>query len=192
MLYPEPALVAKLYHVLVAIDADLEQQTRAAGCRRCAGPLHRARYARKPRGGPPLPDSLSVRLGLCCGHCRRRTLPPSILFLGRKVYWGAVLVMIAAARQRDPGSASASILRKQFGVSWQTVKRWMHWFSEIFPATGGWQRLRGQFGPGLRDDDLPAGLLEVVVPDMSAEAIAKRLGSLRVFGRLWAVATSVI
>lgn len=33
MLYPEPAHVAKLYHVLVAIDADLEQQTRAAGCR---------------------------------------------------------------------------------------------------------------------------------------------------------------
>lgn len=192
MLYPEPALVAKLYHVLAYIDLDLEQRTRAARCPHCGGPLHDAHYDRKPRGGPPLPDCMSVRLGLCCGHCRRRTLPPSILFLGRKVYWGAVIVMIAAARQRRPTGASASKLHKQFGVSWQTVKRWMRWFSEIFPASGGWQCLRGRFAPDLRDDDLPASLLEIVVPDLSPEALSQRLKSLRAIGQLWAIATSAI
>jgi len=192
MVYPEPAHVAKLYYVLAEVDLDLQRQARAARCPYCDGPLHDARYERKPRGGPQLPGFLCIRLGLCCGRCRRRTLPPSILFLGRKVYWGAVIVMIAAARQRRAGSASASKLRKQFGVSWKTVKRWVHWFSEIFPASGGWQALRGRFGPHLRDDDLPAGLLELVVPDMSAEAVGSRLQSLRVIGQLWAIATAAI
>ena len=192
MIYPEPARAAKLYYVLAEIDADLERQTRAAGCPHCQGPLHSARYERKPRGGPPLPSLLSVRFGLCCGHCRRRVLPASILFVGRKVYWGAVIVMIAAARQRHPGSASASKLREQFGVSWQTVKRWMRWFSEILPASGGWQRLRGRLRADLRDDDLPAGLVDVVVPEMSVEAVGERLGSLRAIGRLWAIAIAGI
>ena len=192
MLYRSMAHVAKLYCVLAAIDADLERQTRAAGCPRCGGPLHAAHYERKPRGGPDLPDAMSVRLGLCCGHCRCRTLPPSALFLGRKVHWGAVIVLVAAARQRQAGSASASKLRKAFGVSWQTVKRWMDWFLTVLPASGGWQRLRGRIGPGVRDDDLPAGLLELAVPDTSAEAVGQRLDSLRATGRLWAIATAGI
>ncbi len=58
MIYPEPARAAKLYYVLAEIDADLERQTRAAGCPHCQGPLHSARYERKPRGGPPSTDRL--------------------------------------------------------------------------------------------------------------------------------------
>ena len=97
---------AALFFVLARIDWSLAAEVRAGGCPHCGGPLHAAHYLRKPRGGPPLPDSLSTRRSLCCGHCRRRSTPPSGLFLGRKVYWGAVVVVVAALRQRRTGSAT--------------------------------------------------------------------------------------
>ncbi len=153
---------AALYFVLARIDRSLAAEVRAGGCPRCGGPLHVAHYARKPRGGPPLPESLSVRHSLCCGHCRRRSTPPSVLFLGRKVYWGAVVVVVAALRQRRPGSASAAVLRRALDVSWKTVLRWMDWWAEAFPTSRTWRAFRGRLPPTVRDDDLPAALFDVV------------------------------
>ena len=153
---------AALFFVLARIDRSLAEEVRAAGCGFCGGPLHAAYYTRKPRGGPPLPDSVSTRRSLCCGHCRRRSTPPSVLFLGRKVYWGAVVVVVAALRQRRPGSASASLLRRTLGVSWKTVRRWMRWWAEAFPTSRTWRAFRGRLPATLRDDDLPAALFDVV------------------------------
>ncbi|MCP4873127.1 MAG: hypothetical protein GY898_30915 [Proteobacteria bacterium] len=85
-----------------------------------------------------------------------------MLFLGRKVYWGAVIVLVAALRQRRPGSASASLLRRTLGVSWKTVRRWMDWWAEVFPASRTWRAFRGRLPATVRDDDLPAALFDVV------------------------------
>lgn len=161
---------AALFFVLARIDRSLAAEVRAAGCRHCGGPLHRAAYLRKPRGGPPLPESLSVRHSLCCGRCRRRTTPPSVLFLGRKVYWSAVVVVVGALRQRRPGSASAARLREALGVSWKTVRRWMAWWAEAFPSSPPWRALRGYLPGTVRDDDLPAALFDAV---RSAPALAR-------------------
>jgi hypothetical protein len=40
-------------------------------------------------------------LSLCCSRdgCRRRMTPPSVRFLGRRVYLGAVLVLVSAMQQ---------------------------------------------------------------------------------------------
>ncbi len=153
---------ASLFLLLGRLDVDIAHEVRTAGCTYCGGPLHWARYPRKPRGGPPLPEELSVRHGLCCGHCRRRTLPPSVLFLGRKVYLGAVVTLVAVLRHRRPGSASGSTLRDRLGVSWQTVVRWMAWWAETFPRSRAWRAFRGLVSPSIRDDDLPAGLCDVL------------------------------
>jgi hypothetical protein len=153
---------ASLFGLLHRIDLDLAQAVRAADCGRCGGPLHWARWLRKPRGGPPLPEQLSIRHGLCCGHCRRRTLPPSVLFLGRKVYWGLVVVLVGALRQRRPASASARKLRDLLGVSWKTVCCWMHWWAEAFPSSPAWRAFRGHVDASVHDDDLPAGLLDTL------------------------------
>ena len=59
------------------------------------GPLHRSDYPRKPRGGPALPAEQERRFSLCCAVCRRRTTPPSVRFLGPKVYYGAVVILAA-------------------------------------------------------------------------------------------------
>ena len=157
---------ASLFMYLGRIDRDLAVEVQAAGCLRCGGPLHRAEYRRKPRGGPALPDDLAVRRGLCCGHCRRRVLPPSVLFLGRKVYWGVVVLLVGAVRQRRPTSASARKLFELLGVSWKTVRGWVDWWAEVFPRTPGWRAFRGHLGAQVRDDDLPAGLVDAL-PSLS-------------------------
>jgi len=116
-MYLDPVQRVTFFRVLHQIDVDLAAQCRERRCARCGGPLHRSEYQRKPRGGPPgLPDEVSRRLSLCCGRegCRARTLPPSCMFLGRKVYWGAVVLVAVALRQRRPGSASAAKLRSLF------------------------------------------------------------------------------
>ncbi|MBU1670363.1 MAG: hypothetical protein KJ993_04620 [Actinobacteria bacterium] len=148
------------------MDKDLADRVRRRGCPRCGGPLHDAHYPRKPRGGPPgLPEQFSIRMSLCCGRegCRCRTLPPSCLFLSRKVYWGAIVLVVVALRQRRPGSVSAAKLKSLFDVSWQTVKRWMAYFSEVFPRSERWLRCRGSVPSAVGNHDLPAGLIEQFV-----------------------------
>src|SRR3989304_4273818 len=74
----------------------------AAGWRRCGGRLHRAHYPRKPRGGPAeLEPGQERRLSFCCARegCRRRTTPPSLRFLGRRVYFGPVFVLVTTLCQ---------------------------------------------------------------------------------------------
>jgi hypothetical protein len=89
---------ANLYTFLFQIDRDLAAEARAAGCL-CGGVLHSARYPRKPRGGPRgLGPEYETRLSFCCAKegCRRRTTPPSVRFLGQRVYLGAVVVLVSA------------------------------------------------------------------------------------------------
>jgi hypothetical protein len=58
--------------------------------------------ARSFNGSPAkLPEDDDRRLSLCCSQCRRRTTPPSVRFLGRRVYLAAVVVLV----QRDAAPA---------------------------------------------------------------------------------------
>ncbi|MBM4093335.1 MAG: hypothetical protein FJ276_28575 [Planctomycetes bacterium] len=93
---------ARFWGFLFQVDQHLAAQAQQQGCS-CGGRLHCANYPRKPRGGPtPLPGSRDYRLSFCCDRdgCRKRTTPPSVRFLGRKVYLGAVVILVAAMRHR--------------------------------------------------------------------------------------------
>jgi len=54
---------ATFYHVLDRIDGELAETTRRAGCRECRGVVHKAKYRRKPRGGPPASSAASQAPG---------------------------------------------------------------------------------------------------------------------------------
>jgi hypothetical protein len=87
---------------LVTVDQSIAQEIREKGCPFCGGRLDCSHYRRKPRGGPKdLPEQCRYRLRFCCATegCRKRVTPPSVRFLGRKVYWGAVIILISAMRQ---------------------------------------------------------------------------------------------
>lgn len=103
-----------------------------------------------------------MRESLCCGRegCRKRTLPPSCLFMGRKVYWGCVILVVLALREQRPEGASAGKLQRMFAIPRKTLVRWFAFFREEFPLSAKWQRLRGRVMPSVDNRRLPGSLLE--------------------------------
>ena len=149
----------RLYEVLFQCDHDLAREARRGGCGWCGGRVDQANYRRKPRG---LPERLAVRydlrLSLCCAvaGCRRRLTPPSVRFLGRRVYAAAAVVVLAAMRGR--GRAQQQ-LRQWLGVSARTLARWRRWWHTTFARSRFWSVARGRFTGRLHAVDLPRVLL---------------------------------
>ncbi len=159
---PELLQKASLFSLLHRIDMELARQHQQSGCPYCGGPLHQANYPRKPRGGPDdIPEDYLLRLSLCCGRegCRRRSLPPSTRFMGRRVYWGCVIFVVMTLRQNRPDGVSASKLERLFGVTRKTLMRWASYFRDEFPSSAQWQRLRGRVSSSVRDSELPGSLV---------------------------------
>lgn len=151
---------SRLYEFLLTIDREFAEQARAAGCD-CSGRVHRADYERKPRGGPSgLGPAYDKRFSFCCAleGCRSRKTPPSVRFLGRRVYLGAVVVLVSAI-QGGITDKRAADLKKLLGVSRRTLWRWRSWWRQSFPASDLWKRERVRFMPPLNDGTLPASLL---------------------------------
>lgn len=152
---------ASLYDVLLALDHDLAAEVRAGGCAFCGGRLDSARYPRKPRGGPEdLGPEYAFRLSFCCARkgCRLRATPPSVRSLGRRVYLGAVVVLVTAMVSGIT-AARAARLRELLAVSVRTLQRWRIWWRQTFVASAFWRGGRGRFMPPVAVDTLPASLL---------------------------------
>lgn len=152
----------RLYALLQRIDEDLCEEVRRRGCSHCPGRLHAAHYPRKPRGGPEdLPASYDRRLSLCCDRdgCRKRATPPSVRFLGRRVYLGAVVVLVSAMQQ-GPTRKRMAQLRELLGVSRRTVSRWRRWWLDEFVQTPCWRAGRARVMPVVDESGLPGTLLE--------------------------------
>jgi len=149
-------------------DGEIARVVAIAGCRRCSGPLHQANYQRKPRGGWlfEVLDALTLRHALCCGHCRRRSLPPSVLFLGRRVYIEAVVVLACAAREV---AGSAQDLADTTGVPSLTLRRWTAWWRDTLPTLPAWSVLRARFAsPPPEEAALPSSLLLRITESIGA------------------------
>lgn len=152
-----------VYKCLEGLDVDLACGVRSGGCQACGGRLHRSDYRRKPRGGPPeVLAGWDKRASFCCERagCRQRHTPPSVRFMGRKVYIGVVVVLVSAlmngANARRLGS-----LRDALGIDGRTLARWRQWWLEHFVQTPFWKAHRGRFMPGLAEGALPSCLVVV-------------------------------
>jgi hypothetical protein len=137
---------ASFWSFLFAVDQDLAEGTRKDGCP-CGGRLHCANYPRKPRGvRPQLPELERYRLSFCCDRdgCRKRATPPSVRFLGRRVYLGAIVILISAMRQ---GLTPRRVreLSERFGADVRTIARWQTFWRERFPQTPFWKGARARF-----------------------------------------------
>lgn len=162
------------FELLLRIDEDHAAECRLLGCS-CGGPLHQANYERKPNGVAPgiVPDT--TRFSFCCGICRRRCTPESVRFLGRRVYWGAV-VLLATALCSGLNLRRGRQLSHQLGVPVRTIERWRLWWLTRFTLSAVWRDLRGRFLPVVAAADLPGALLARVVAVDEGEAVAKILG----------------
>lgn len=155
----------RLWSFLLLADQDLAEPVRKARCALCGEPLHRADYPRKPRGGPDLPSAYTRRISFTCSadNCRRRTTPPSVRFLARKVYLEVLVVLLTAMRQ-GPTPPGWRLLHGLFGVSRRTLARWQVWWRDIFPRTRFWRGARARFLPPL-SDGFPRALLQATEAD---------------------------
>ena len=141
------------------IDEELAQETRRGGCLYCLiGVLHSAKYKRKPRGGQK--ECLEeLRHSFCCDQdgCRKRHTPPSVRFLDRKVYWGVIVVLVAAAHQGITPERMR-VLREALGIDRRTVERWRQWWLQTFVQSRFWKVARARFMPLLCEKSLPLSL----------------------------------
>lgn len=175
---------SNLFYLLFLIDSDLATCKRSGGCPHCGGPLHQANYARKPRGGPAIPEEYCIRRSLCCGWdgCRRRSAPDSCLFMGRRVYWRCVMLVVMALGQARPNGLSADQLVQMFGITKITLMRWFDFFREAFAKTPEWERVRGRLIAYIANDRLPVSLLDYCL-EQSRDALSGLVLCCRLLGR---------
>jgi hypothetical protein len=158
---PSSSVGDKIFQWLVEIDEETSRRVAQGGCRWCGGRLHRGDYLRKPRGGllAQAGEAFCRRFSLCCGRrgCRRRAMPPSVRFLGRRVYLGVAVVLASILALT---ATSAREMERQTGIPGRTVRRWHAYWESDFPRSRLFQEQRGRFLPPLCVERLPASLLE--------------------------------
>jgi len=149
---------------LEKVDADLIEIVRAKGCGHCTeGKLHRADYRRKPRGlkfWPQDPEQ-TKRFSLCCDQegCRKRHTPPSVRFLGRRVYGGVVAVLLPVMVHGLKPQRVAQIRKAlDLKVDRRTLERWRQWWLGTFVQSAFWKEARARFMPPLGQQSLPLSL----------------------------------
>lgn len=156
-----PEFEAKYLAALCEIDAACAKRVHEGGCVHCGGALDRADYPRKPRGDlGEAADAYELRRSFCCRRegCRRRATPPSLRFLGRKVYI-AVLVIVASAAARASSIVGRGSMRHVHGVPVRTVRRWLTWWEAVFALSAFWSEARAFFATPVEVGALPASLL---------------------------------
>jgi hypothetical protein len=159
-MYHDLPRAARFWSVLLAIDYDLAEITRKNACP-CGGRLHAANYLRKPRGTlGQLPQPQCLRLSFCCDRdgCRKRVTPPSVQFLGPKVYLGVIVILISAMRQ-GPTPRRVRELSQRFGADRQTIARWQVFWREHFARTPFWKTARAHLVPVVKIVSLPYSLV---------------------------------
>jgi hypothetical protein len=150
----------EFFEGLMAVDAAITARVAASACPECGGPLHVGNYLRKPRGGllGLAGEEFTLRFSLCCGRegCRRRATPPSVRFLGRRVYVGAVVILASIVARM---AVTVTAARRTTGVPARTARRWIGWWRGKFAETSVFATLSGRLVPAVSRRELPASLL---------------------------------
>lgn len=145
------------FRLLLRVDQELARERRGVGCA-CGGVLHVDDYPRKPRGCPlELRADFSSRFSFCCNRCRTRATPPSVRFLGRRVYLALAVVLMATPRPGPtPAAARAATMLE---VPVRTLQRWRQWWQERLPLTTFWQAASARLMPPVPAAAMPGALL---------------------------------
>lgn len=144
---------AVFFQGLRRIDEDLFKACKAKGCKDCGGVLDTANFPRKPRG---LGEQEEFRFSLCCRTegCRLRLTPPSLRFLGRKIY-PAWVVILAVEFCQELG------LSQQ--MARQTLARWRNFWRDCLCESHAFIKYARSFLPvGLLHGETPSCLIKTL------------------------------
>jgi hypothetical protein len=148
----------EFFATLEALDLGIARRVAASRCPVCGGPLHAGNFPRKSRGAllAPEGEGVVVRFSFCCGRegCRKRATPPSLRFLGRRVYLG-IVVIVASLVAQALGAASATAT----GVPRRTTRRWLAWWRGPFLATEVLVAIRARL-VGVDVSGVPSSIVE--------------------------------
>lgn len=183
-MYAEIFTNASFPDALLALDRELARESKRRGCPRCAGVLDVADYQRKPRGGPFALDAQhSRRLSLCCRRdgCRLRVTPPSVRFLGRRVYLSVVVLLCGVLRQ-GPTCWRADALRRIVGADRRTLERWRRWWVERVGGSRSFEIGRADFRSPPDATGLPRSLLDSFVGTVSERVVHALSWLAKLFG----------
>lgn len=151
----------EFFEGLTAIDVAIVERAARESCRDCGGPLHRGDYPRKPRGGlvGAAAEAFGRRFSLCCGRdgCRHRATPPSVRFLGRRVYVGAVVIVAGVVAL---AARSARAAARTTGVPERTTRRWLRWWRGPFTMTAPFVELTARLLPAFSRSAMPTSILD--------------------------------
>jgi hypothetical protein len=149
----------EFFVALEETDAEIVQQVQKEGCQVCGARLYRSDFERKPRGAlmAAAGEEFATRFSLCCGRegCRKRATPPSVRFLGRRVYLGAVVIVASVVAQV---LRTAETLGRAREVPAGTVRRWQGWWKGAFLRTEVFMALRARL-IGIAVEDVPASIV---------------------------------
>ncbi len=164
---------AKFHEQLLAFDRDIAASARAARCCLCGGALHSAPYDRKPRGVPAgVSGAFRQRFSFCCAvdGCRTRATPPSLRFLGRRVYLATVVTLISALML---GTTPSRLARLSVvpGLDRRTLARWRVWWRSTFTESPFAAVAMAAMAPPLDIASLPASLLERFAGDICEQLV---------------------
>jgi hypothetical protein len=173
-MFDQLVLGREIFELLEQHDAAITGRVQAAGCPVCEGRLHRGDYYRKPRGGLIAREGEDFvrRFSLCCAEdgCRKRATPPSLRFLGRRVYLGAVVILASVVAQ---ALGVTGAIRKATGVPARTTRRWLGWWRGPFLNTAVFVAIRARL-VGVDVGQVPRSILERV-PGSVAEQVSTML-----------------
>lgn len=79
------------------------------------------------------------------------------------------MILATASRQGRPALGYA-YLRRLVGVSMSTARRWVRYFTQIFPHEARWVARRGHVPADVPNDQLPGALLACMGRERDGEA----------------------
>lgn len=183
-MWHDVVLDREFFGFLLELDREIARRVQAARCPHCGGPLCAGHYERKPRGGrlaeAGAAELFARRFSYCCGRegCRKRATPPSVRFLGRRVYLeGAILLACTLVPLIEQ---TAAAVEAATGIALRTIRRWQSWWRTTFIASALCAELRAR-APGVELVDLPRTMVELFD---GASAIDKLVHAMKYLGPL--------
>ena len=148
-MYHKTLKIPSFHALLVVIDEELAENTRAGACLNCGGTLHQADYPRSPLGLPAsCREYYESRRSLCCGDCRKRITTPSVRFFGRRRFPAVIMLLISVFMSSASRRRYHQVTR-YFGIqiSLRTWVRWRRWWQECLIGAAFWKQAKAQLPP---------------------------------------------
>jgi len=82
--------------------------------------------------------------------------PPSVRFLGRRVYVGAAIILASVVAL---AVVTAAVAHRSTGIPARTLRRWVGWWRGAFPETTVFAALSARLVPAVTRRELPASVL---------------------------------